>query len=32
MAPGKKSAARLGAHLVFADESGFMLIPTVRRT
>jgi transposase len=22
----------LGAHLVFADESGFMLIPTVRRT
>lgn len=23
---------RLGAHIVFADESGFMLIPTVRRT
>jgi hypothetical protein len=22
----------LGAHIVFADESGFMLIPTVRRT
>jgi transposase len=29
---GKKNAARLGAHIVFADESGFMLIPTVRRT
>ena len=32
VAPGKKNAARLGAHIVFADESGFMLIPTVRRT
>lgn len=29
---GKKNAARLGAHLVFVDESGFLLIPTVRRT
>jgi transposase len=32
LAAGKKNAARLGAHIVFADESGFMLIPTVRRT
>jgi transposase len=32
VAPGKKNAARLGAHLVFVDESGFLLIPTVRRT
>ncbi len=32
MAAGKKNAARLGAHLVFVDESGFLLIPTVRRT
>ena len=32
MAPSKKNARRLGAHLVFADESGFLLIPTVRRT
>src|SRR6516165_12248614 len=32
LAPGKKNAARLGAHLVFADESGFLLIPTVVRT
>lgn len=32
LAPGKTNAARLGAHLVFADESGFQLIPTVRRT
>jgi transposase len=32
MAAGKKNAARLGAHLVFADESGFLLIPTVVRT
>ena len=29
---GKKNSARLGAHLIFIDESGFMLIPTVRRT
>jgi transposase len=28
----KKNAARLGAHIVFADESGFMLIPNVVRT
>jgi len=32
VAPGKKTAARLGAHLVFIDESGFLLIPTVRKT
>ena len=29
---GKKKAMRLGAYLIFADESGFMLTPTVRRT
>jgi transposase len=28
----KKNAADLGAHIVFLDESGFLLIPTVRRT
>ena len=32
MASCKKNAARLGAHIVFADESGFLLIPPVRRT
>src|ERR1700741_3517133 len=32
LAPGKKNAARLGAHIVFADESGFLLIPLVVRT
>ena len=32
MATGKKGAFRLGAHLVFVDESGFMLTPTVART
>jgi hypothetical protein len=32
VATHKKNAARLGAHLVFADESGFMLIPNVVRT
>jgi transposase len=32
MAAGKKNAARLGAHLVFADESGFLLTPTVAKT
>lgn len=32
MAARKKNAARLGAHLVFVDESGFLLIPSVRRT
>lgn len=29
MAADKKKAARLGAHIVFADESGFQLIPNV---
>lgn len=29
---GKKNAARLNAHLAFADECGFLLIPNVRRT
>lgn len=29
---GKKNCARLGAYLIFCDESGFMLTPTVRRT
>src|SRR5687767_3493376 len=32
MAASKKNAARLGAYLVFVDESGFLLIPTVLRT
>jgi transposase len=32
MAAGKKNAARLGAHLVFADESGFLLTPTIAKT
>ncbi len=32
MAEDKKNAADLGAHIVFIDESGFLLIPTVRRT
>ena len=32
MAAGKKNAARLGAHLVFVDESGFLLIPSVQKT
>lgn len=32
VASGKKNAERLGAHLVFVDESGFLLIPNVRRT
>jgi transposase len=31
--PGdKKNAERLGAHIVFVDESGFLLIPNVRKT
>ncbi len=30
--PCHKKNARLGAHLVFIDESGFLLIPNVRRT
>jgi transposase len=29
---GKENSTRLGAHLVFADESGFMMIPPVRRS
>ena len=32
MAAGKKNAKRLNAHLVFVDEAGFMLAPTVLRT
>jgi transposase len=32
LAPGKKNAARLGAHLVFVDEAGFLLVPSVRKT
>lgn len=32
MASGKKNATRLGAHIVFAAESGFLLIPSVVRT
>ena len=32
MVTDKKKARRLGAYLVFIDESGFLLIPTVRRT
>lgn len=32
MAAGKKNAKRLGAHLVFADESGFQLTPTIACT
>jgi transposase len=32
LAAVKKNAARLGAHLVFADESGFLLTPTVAKT
>ena len=32
LATGKKNARRLGAHLIFVDESGFQLIPTVRKT
>ncbi len=32
LAANKKNAARLGAHIVFADESGFLLIPHVVKT
>lgn len=32
MAPGKKNASRVGAALVFIDESGFLMMPLVRRT
>jgi len=28
----KKNAARLGAHIVFVDESGFALLPSVQKT
>ena len=31
LAPCKKNATRLAAHLVFIDESGFLLIPSVRK-
>ena len=32
LAPCKKNATRLEAHLIFIDESGFLLIPSVRKT
>jgi len=32
LAASKKNAAGLGAHIVFADESGFLLIPNVAKT
>ena len=32
MAPHQKKANCLGAHLIFIDESGFLLIPNVKRT
>ncbi len=32
MAASKKNATRLGAYLIFVDESGFLLIPTILRT
>jgi transposase len=32
LAPCKKNAARLAAHLIFIDESGFLLIPSARKT
>lgn len=32
MASDKKKAARMGAHIVFVDESGFQLTPSLRRT
>jgi transposase len=32
LAPCKKNAARLAAHFVFIDESGFLLIPSVHKT
>src|SRR5437879_4620370 len=32
LAAGKKNATRLGAHLVFADASGFLLAPLVVKT
>ena len=32
LASSKKNAARLAAHIVFVDESGFLLIPSVHKT
>jgi len=32
LAASKKNATRLGAYIVFADESGFLLIPHVAKT
>jgi transposase len=32
LAAAKKNATRLGAHLVFVDESGFLLLPSVHKT
>jgi len=32
LAPSKKNATRLAAHLVLIDKSGFLLIPSVRKT
>lgn len=32
MAAGKKNAARLGAYLVFCDESGFLIMPNLAKT
>jgi transposase len=32
VAPDQKKTRRLGAYFAFVDESGFLLIPTVRRT
>jgi hypothetical protein len=32
LASCKKNTTRLAAHLVFVDESGFLLIPSVRKT
>lgn len=32
VAPSKRNVTRLGAHLIFIDEAGFLLIPSVRKT
>ncbi len=32
LAANKKKAKRLGAHIVFADESGFLMVPLVVKT
>ncbi|MEA3368630.1 MAG: transposase [Planctomycetota bacterium] len=32
LAPHQKKARRLNAHLVFLDETGFLMLPTLRRT